>query len=179
MDGENEHRGHWIVVPRRPRPTLRRPVDTIALTYLSNDTLTEGVGASQVLAYVERLVTRGVDVTLHTFEKETPTTVLVDRLRQSGVRWMPHPFGRHGVVGGATRLLSAARFLRGADLVHARADLSGRLRAARASRGMGLGLPEPVSGSTTGARLAARRLPRGARPSSDRAGVPLDAPTPS
>ena len=42
------------------------------LTYLTFDSLAEGVGASQVLAYVERLADRGLDVRLHTFEKTAP-----------------------------------------------------------------------------------------------------------
>ena len=38
------------------------------VTYLSVDPVTSTVGASQVLAYVERLAERGVGVDLHSFE---------------------------------------------------------------------------------------------------------------
>jgi glycosyltransferase involved in cell wall biosynthesis len=94
------------------------------LTYLSFDSLAEGVGASQVAAYVERLAARGLDVRLHTYEKQAPPPELVDRLAGAGVAWTPHPFGGHGAGAGARRLVEAMRWLRGAELVHARADLA-------------------------------------------------------
>lgn len=94
------------------------------VTYLSSDALTDGVGASQVLPYVERLPLRGIDVTLHSFEKEPAGAALHQRLAAAGVRWVPHPFGRFGAIGGVGRIARGAAALRRADLVHARADLA-------------------------------------------------------
>jgi glycosyltransferase involved in cell wall biosynthesis len=94
------------------------------LTYLTTDSIAEGIGASQVLAYVERIAERGLDISLHTFEKARPTNDLRERLRRRHVRWEAHEFGRYGGVGGVGRVLRAARAVRGADLVHARSDLS-------------------------------------------------------
>ena len=96
----------------------------VHVDYLSTDALTEGVGASQVLAYVERLPSRGVGVTLHSFEKEAPPAALRARLDAAGVLWLPLPFGRFGAAGGLKRLVDGARAVRGATLVHARADLA-------------------------------------------------------
>ena len=94
------------------------------LTYLTTDSLAEGVGASQVLAYVERLATQGVDVHVHSFEKVAPTPELRQRLLAQGIAWTPHDFGALGSRGGLKRVFRLARAARGAPLVHARSDLA-------------------------------------------------------
>ena len=93
------------------------------LTYLTIDSLTEGVGASQILPYVEGLADRGVDVLLHSFEKGEPAPRLEARLRRAGVRWHPHRFGLLGSAGGLTRVVRGAAALRTDRLVHVRSDL--------------------------------------------------------
>jgi glycosyltransferase involved in cell wall biosynthesis len=98
-------------------------VDLPALTYLSIDSLAEGVGASQIVPYVVKLARRGIDVTLHTFEKVGPRKATAARLREADVRWHPHPFGRFGQFGGLGRALRGVPFARGAELLHARGDL--------------------------------------------------------
>ena len=95
-----------------------------SLTYLATDSVTEGVGASQILPYVERLGRRGFDIVLHTFEKLPPEASLTSRLAASGVRWHPHRFGQHGAIGGLARVAKGAVFLRRSELVHARSDLA-------------------------------------------------------
>lgn len=95
-----------------------------SVTYLSFDGLDEGVGASQVLPYVERLAAEGVDVTLYSFEKSSPSPALRARLAAAGIGWHPQAFGRAGSVGGLVRVFRAARLIRGATLVHARSDLA-------------------------------------------------------
>lgn len=94
------------------------------LTYLSLDSVSEGIGLSQVARYVERLGTRGVDVTLHSFEKGPPDPGLSERLTAAGVRWKPHRFRVGGAGGGLARVAHAAALIAGADLVHARSDLA-------------------------------------------------------
>lgn len=94
------------------------------LTYLTFDSLDEGVGASQVLPYVEGLAGRGMDVTLHSFEKSPPAGAVRARLDAAGVRWVPHPFGAPGAAGGLRRVARGAAAVRGAGLVHARSDLA-------------------------------------------------------
>lgn len=94
------------------------------VTYLATDSIQEGIGASQILAYVERLAAKGVDLRLHTFEKAAPSDALRDRLRAAGVDWHSHDFGAFGTAGGIRRLIAGARAVRGAELVHARSDLA-------------------------------------------------------
>lgn len=95
-----------------------------SLTYLSMDSVAEGIGFSQVLAYVEKLAQRGLDVDLHTFEKKAPDHSLERRLAAAGARWHVHAFGRFGPVGGVERVVRGAVAIRGAGLVHARSDLA-------------------------------------------------------
>ena len=95
------------------------------LTYLSVDSLGEGIGASQVLAYVERMQKRGADVTLYSFEKSTPDARTAARLVKAGVEWRPQPFGKRGTRGGLGRIARGAMHIRNAELVHARSDLAG------------------------------------------------------
>ena len=94
------------------------------LTYLSFDSISRGVGLSQVARYVERLARRGVDITLHSFEPETPSDAVGSLLSEVGVRWHPHRFGMLGATGGAARAARGAALLRGAELVHARSDVA-------------------------------------------------------
>ncbi len=97
-------------------------MDVPPLTYLSVDSLSHGVGASQVLPYVEALSGRGMAVTLHSLEKVEPSPAIAERLESAGVRWRPHRWGRDGSTGGLARLVRGAAYLRGAELVHARSD---------------------------------------------------------
>lgn len=99
-------------------------MDLPHLTYLTTDSMVEGVGASQVVPYVERLASRGVDVTLHSFEKSQPDEGVQRRLTSAGVLWRPHRFLGAGGPGGLARVFEGAAFVAGAQLVHARSDLA-------------------------------------------------------
>lgn len=91
-----------------------------ALTYLTMDSVVGGVGASQVLPYVERLAAGGLKVELHSFEHGSPQRPRLD----DGVVWCPHRFGPLGPLAGLSRVAVGAAALRGADVVHARSDLA-------------------------------------------------------
>ena len=105
------------------------------LTYLTMDSVQGGVGASQVLPYVQRLAA-GRPVELHSFEPFPVLTGEGDRRRHpspvssvggalgAGIRWHPHRFGPGGRAAGAGRVGVGVAALRGAGLVHARSDLA-------------------------------------------------------
>jgi len=97
--------------------------DIPRVTYLSVDPVTSTVGASQVLAYVERLAERGVRVDLHSFEHHVDEMIAAD-LARWGVVWTPHVFGGNGARAGLGRVARLARSIRGAELVHARSDMA-------------------------------------------------------
>jgi hypothetical protein len=62
-------------------------------------------------------------VSLHSFEKGQPSAAIADRLEAAGVRWRPHPWGGDGSAAGLARLVRGAKYVRGAELVHARSDI--------------------------------------------------------
>ena len=97
--------------------------DLPPLTYLTIDSLAEGVGASQVVPYVERLAARGLTVTVHSFERGAPDPAVARRLAAGGVTWRPHAFRVGGAPGGLLRAAEGAAATRGAPLLHARGDI--------------------------------------------------------
>jgi len=91
------------------------------LTYLTMDSVVAGVGASQVMPYVERLAARGMRVELHSFEHHRPARPAP---LAHGVIWRPHNFGAGGPAAGLGRVVVGATAVRGADVVHARSDMA-------------------------------------------------------
>jgi len=90
--------------------------------YLSFDSLREGVGASQVLAYM-RKVAPNFKVTIVSFEKY-PLTIqdklLVER---DGIDWTPLEFGKHGLIGGILRVYRMWKIVDRTKIIHARSAL--------------------------------------------------------
>ncbi|MCA1572882.1 MAG: hypothetical protein LC798_21840 [Chloroflexi bacterium] len=99
-------------------------MDIPPLTYLSVDSVSQGVGLSQVVRYVERVANRGVDVTLHSFEQGAPSADVAARLSAAGVRWRPHRFRVSGAGGGVLRVAHGGALIARAGLVHARSDMA-------------------------------------------------------
>jgi|SRR5581483_6838187 len=99
-------------------------LDLPPLTYLSFDSVVNGVGASQVVPYVSRLARRGLAVELHSFEPSVDASMAA-ALADAGVQWKPHAFGAGGAVAGLGRVVRGARAVRGAALVHARSHPAG------------------------------------------------------
>jgi glycosyltransferase involved in cell wall biosynthesis len=94
------------------------------LLYLSFDSLQEGVGSSQVLAYVRKIVHQR-PVRIISFEKEMPDTPSIRIIQNAGIAWTPLPFGRFGVLGGLSRLIRMWLEIDRKKIIHARGNLSG------------------------------------------------------
>lgn len=92
--------------------------------YLSFDSLKEGVGASQVLAYM-RKVLLFTKVTIVSFEKEMPTESELLEIEMDGLKWMPLPFGNFGVLGGVNRVFRMWMRIDRSKIIHARSTLPG------------------------------------------------------
>jgi len=92
--------------------------------YLSFDSLQEGVGASQVLAYVRKIVAT-CPVTVISFEKVMPDKNLVWEVQNYGVKWIPLSFGRYGMIGGIFRVTRMWSHIDRSKIIHARGNLSG------------------------------------------------------
>lgn len=95
----------------------------MTIVYASLDSVTAGVGASQVQPYVTGLADEGVPIRLHSFE---PTGGHGTLTSANGIEvpWVRHPFGELGARGGAGRLVRLARALPRGQPVHARSDLA-------------------------------------------------------
>ena len=90
--------------------------------YLSFDSLKEGVGASQVLAYM-RKVQPMTQVTILSFEKKMPTESEVCEIEKDGLKWRPLPFGRFGFIGGVCRVFRLWLRIDRSKIIHARSTL--------------------------------------------------------
>jgi len=90
--------------------------------YLSFDSLKEGVGASQVLAYM-RKVQSATQVTIISFEKKMPTKSEMFEVERDGLIWRPLPFGRFGIIGGASRVFRLWLRTDRSKIIHARSTL--------------------------------------------------------
>ena len=90
------------------------------VTYLTMDSVVEGVGASQVWPYVSRLAQDGHSIRVVSFEKEAREPTEIPR----GLDWAPRTFG-HGRLAPFRRIGLAASEARAArsGVVHARSDL--------------------------------------------------------
>lgn len=97
-------------------------MEKVGLTYLTMDSLQEGVGASQVLSYIKKL-SDDCEITLVSFEKFEPTMSLKTELQSNNITWKPLAFGRFGPVGAISRLIRLWKLTPSHSPVHARGDL--------------------------------------------------------
>lgn len=93
------------------------------ISYLTTDSLEEGVGSSQILPLVIKLAERGLKVNLLTFEKASPRFETQDLLKKSGITWNPREFGGRGAFAGIDRLLKIYKQMPDARIFHARSDI--------------------------------------------------------
>ncbi len=97
------------------------------IAYITLDSIAEGVGTSQVKKLVLKLNSAGNQVTLISFEKQTPSEQLISEMKDAGVAWHPVPFGKFGTFNGVIRILrlkNRIHRLRDVDLFHCRSDLT-------------------------------------------------------
>lgn len=93
------------------------------LTYVTIDSLSEGVGSSQITPLITRLSTSGLRISLISYEKRKPSIDLVEHFDALGVTWSPRPFGSSGPTGGLTRLHKVKLDIPKTKLIHARSDI--------------------------------------------------------
>ena len=93
------------------------------LVYVTIDSLSEGVGSSQITPLISRLSKSGLKIHLITYEKSTPRSELVDYFESIGVDWNWRPFGSNGLIGGVVRLNDMRKEIPNTNLIHARSDI--------------------------------------------------------
>lgn len=93
------------------------------MSYLSIDSVQEGVGASQIKLMLFEIAKFDLHVNLITFEKSSPDPQISDYLRNCGIEWTPMPFNKSGSAGGLKRVYELQRVVTDSKVLHCRSDL--------------------------------------------------------
>lgn len=93
------------------------------LSYLTVDSISEGVGSSQILPLMQRLSRAGLAVNLISFEKVKPSQEVKDTLSSLNIAWDMRDFKVHGAMGGLSRLLELSKQIPDTRIIHARSDI--------------------------------------------------------
>ncbi len=105
------------------------------VTYISVDSVQEGVGSSQILPLVKLLAMNGYSVSLVTCEKRVPPLDLRREVSEYGINWVILKYGRNGFLGGLGRLARLTRKMPSGEILHARSDIPAVAAAIRFPRG--------------------------------------------
>ena len=93
------------------------------LTYITIDSISEGVGASQIVPLLKILSQSGMSINLISFEKKKPDNSVLNVLKDSGVIWNQRIFQRRGPISGLSRILEISREIPPTKIIHARSDI--------------------------------------------------------
>ena len=93
------------------------------ISYLSVDSIQEGVGASQIVPLVKALASQGKNVCLTTCEKSPPPNLLKNELADVGISWNILHYGKNGAIHGFLRLGKIFLYMPRAKIIHARSDI--------------------------------------------------------
>ena len=93
------------------------------LTYVTIDSLAEGVGSSQITPLISRLTKSGLKINLISYEKSNPSLELITYFESIGVDWNWRPFNTKGLIGGVFRLNHLRKEIPNTNLIHARSDI--------------------------------------------------------
>jgi hypothetical protein len=97
--------------------------DSFDLAYITIDSLSEGVGSSQITPLISRLSKSGLKISLISYEKASPHENLVAYFKSLGVDWNFREFGSKGLLGGVVRLNNLRQEIPKTKLIHARSDI--------------------------------------------------------
>ncbi|MDO8646058.1 MAG: glycosyltransferase [Candidatus Planktophila sp.] len=97
--------------------------DSFDLAYVTIDSLSEGVGSSQITPLISRLSKSGLKINLISYEKSNPNSELVAYFKSVGVEWNFRNFGSNGLMGGVARLNNLRQEIPKTNLIHARSDI--------------------------------------------------------
>ena len=93
------------------------------LTYVTIDSISEGVGSSQILPLLRKIADAGLAINLISFEKNPPSNSVVSQLEKSKIAWNKRTFEKTGYAGGLSRLLEIRSHITNTEIVHARSDI--------------------------------------------------------
>jgi hypothetical protein len=87
------------------------------------DSISEGVGSSQILPLLQRIACEGLNVNLISFEKHPPTNSVISELKKSNIVWNQRSFEKRGYLGGLSRLIEIKSEIANTEIIHARSDI--------------------------------------------------------
>jgi glycosyltransferase involved in cell wall biosynthesis len=93
------------------------------VTYVSSDSVSEGIGRSQIVPLLKQLSAKGLSINLISLEKSSPSNALKRDILNSGIDWTMLDFGKKGLVGGVKRLFILRRAISKTQLIHSRSDI--------------------------------------------------------
>lgn len=102
---------------------LKEPMHKFDISYITVDSLSEGVGASQIEPLILKLGQEGLRVHLTTYEKTQPTEEIKAKIAASGVVWNFIEFSNYGPMGALKRLNEIRFVIPDASIIHARSDI--------------------------------------------------------
>jgi hypothetical protein len=97
--------------------------ESFDLVYATIDSLSEGVGRSQISPLLSLLSKADLKIKLISFEKSSPSVELMNYFKSIGVDWDSQQFGSGGFIGGLGRLNTLRRAIPKTSLIHARSDI--------------------------------------------------------
>lgn len=97
--------------------------DAYDLTYITIDSLSEGVGSSQITPLITLLANAGLKISLISYEKSNPGSKVTNYFKSIGVEWNVRDFGQSGLMGGIARLNNLRQEVPKTNLIHARSDI--------------------------------------------------------
>jgi hypothetical protein len=98
-------------------------LDTFDLTYLTIDSISEGVGSSQILPVITLLAESGLKINLMSFENKPTPPEIENRLKNSGVVWTRNESKLSGPLDYLNKVLILSRNVQQSRVLHARSDL--------------------------------------------------------
>jgi len=93
------------------------------LTYLTTDSIQEGVGSSQILPLVVKMSERGLKVNLISYEKGRPSHLSEKVIAEAGIDWTQLHFDRNTKFAPLKRLRELTGSISSSNVIHARSDI--------------------------------------------------------
>jgi glycosyltransferase involved in cell wall biosynthesis len=93
------------------------------VTYVSSDSVSEGIGRSQIVPLLKQLSAKGLSINLISLEKRSPSNALTRDILSSGINWTILEFGKRGLLGGVKRLFILRKAISKTQLIHSRSDI--------------------------------------------------------
>lgn len=93
------------------------------LTYVTIDSISEGVGSSQIRPLLRKFAEEGLAINLISFEKNPPSKSVVSEFEKSKITWNKRAFEKKGYTGGLSRMLEIRSHITNTEIIHARSDI--------------------------------------------------------